>query len=161
MNMIRWEPIREMTSMEEAVDRLLDEHFFHPSRFISLWGETATILLDVFQTVDAVVVKASLPGIRPEDVDVTVSGNTLNIKGETKTEENVKSEDYIHQERRYGAFSRSVVLPAGLQGDKAEAVFEHGVLTLSIPRAPELKPKQIKVKAISNGKVKAIEGKKS
>ena len=161
MNMIRWEPIREMTSMEEAVDHLLGEHFFHPSRFVSLWGETATVLLDVFQTEDAVVVKASLPGIRPEDVDVTISGDTLTIKGETKTEDNVKSEDYYHQERRYGTFFRSVVLPAGLQSDKADAQFENGVLTLTIPKAPEAKPRQIRVKAIANGKVKAIEGKKS
>jgi HSP20 family protein len=93
-----------------------------------------------------VVVKASLPGVKPEDVDITISGDTLTIKGETKTEEEVKREDYLYQERRYGSFSRTIALPSSLQTDKAEATFENGVLTLTIPKIEEVKPKTIKVK---------------
>jgi HSP20 family protein len=106
----------------------------------------------MYQTADDVVIKASLPGVKPEDVDVTITGDTVTIKGETKTEEEIKREDYLYQERRYGAFSRSVRLPGSLQTDKAEAVFENGVLKLTIPKAEESKPKTVKVK---------VEGKKA
>jgi HSP20 family protein len=99
----------------------------------------------MYQTADEVVIKASLPGVKPEDVDITVSGDTVTIKGETKTEEEIKREDYLYQERRYGVFSRSVRLPGSMQMDKAEAVFENGVLKLTIPKAEEAKPKSIKV----------------
>ena len=84
--------------------------------------------------------------MKPEDIDITISGNTLTISGETKEEEEVKEENYIRRERRNGSFSRSVMLPEGLESDKAEATFEDGVLTLTIPKAPEAKPKVIKIK---------------
>jgi len=102
-----------------------------------------------------VVVKASLPGIKPEEVDITISGDTLTIKGEHKEEQKVKQEDYLRKERYYGAFSRSLILPVQVKSDKAEAVFENGILTLTLPKAEEVKPKQIKVKAS-----KMIEGAK-
>lgn len=91
--------------------------------------------------------KAALPGLKPEDVSIDITGETLTIKGESKAEQEVKEKDYLYQERRYGAFSRSVVLPSGLKSDKAEATMEDGVLTLTMPKAEEVKPKAIKVKA--------------
>ncbi|MFW6126269.1 MAG: Hsp20/alpha crystallin family protein, partial [Chloroflexota bacterium] len=102
--------------------------------------------LDVYQRPDQLVVKASLPGVKPEDVDITVTGDTLTIQGETKADEEVKREDYIYQEHRYGSFSRSLALPPNLRTDKADASFEDGILTVTIPRAEEAKPKAIKVK---------------
>ena len=90
-----------------------------------------------------------------EEVDITITGDTLTIKGETKVKEEVKREDYLHQEHRYGAFTRSVTLPSGLDTDKAGASFEDGILTLTIPKSEQVKPKQIKIKAKG-----AIEGKK-
>jgi HSP20 family protein len=93
------------------------------------------------------VVKAALPGLKPEDVSIDITSETLTIRGENKAEQEIKKEDYLYQERRYGAFSRSLVLPSGLKPDKAEATMEDGVLTLTIPKAEGVKPKAIKVKA--------------
>ena len=92
------------------------------------------------------MVKPTLPGVKPEDVAVDITGETLTTKGETKAEGDVKKEDYLYQERRYGFFSRSVVLPSGLKTDKAEETMEDGVPTLTIPEAEEVKPKAVKVK---------------
>lgn len=127
------------------MDRLFEESFVRPSR---LWPgvEAGDVPVDVYQTVDDVVVEAALPGIKPEEVDITITGDTLTIKGEHKEEQAVKEEDYFYRERRYGAFSRSVAIPAKVKSDKAEAVFENGVLTLRLPKAEEIKPKQIKIK---------------
>jgi HSP20 family protein len=108
----------------------------------------------MYQTANEVVVKAALPGAKPEEVDITITGDTLTIKGEAKVEEETQREDYFYQEHRYGAFSRSVTLPSGLDSDKAEASFENGFLTLTIPKSEQVKPKQVKVKPKG-----AVEGK--
>jgi HSP20 family protein len=110
--------------------------------------------LDVYQTPSEVVVKASLPGLKREDVSIDITGETLTIKGETKAEQEIKKQDYLYQERRYGSFSRSVVLPGGLRTDKAEATMEDGILTLTIAKAEELRPKAIRVKAKDKPKEK-------
>ncbi len=88
-----------------------------------------------------------MPGLKPEDITIDVTGETLTIKGESKAEEEVQKRDYLYQERRYGAFSRTIALPGGLQPDKAEATLEDGVLTITIPEAEEVRPRTIKVKA--------------
>ena len=129
------------------MDRLFEDSFVRPSRVLTALGEAAAPVLDVYQTPNEVVVKAALPGMKPEDINIDITGDTLTIKGETKAEQEIKKEDYLYQERRFGAFSRTVVLPGGLQPDKAEATMEDGVLTLTIPKAEEVKPKAIKVKA--------------
>ena len=146
MSMIRWEPFRELMSLRQAMDRLLEESFLRPSRVLGLLGDEAQPPIDMFQSPSEVVVKATLPGVKPDDVEITITGDTLTIKGETKATEEVKREDYLYHEHRYGAFSRSVTLPSALQSEKAEATFENGILTLTIPRAEEMKPKTIKVK---------------
>ena len=103
--------------------------------------------VDMYQTDDAVVVKSAIPGIKPEDIDISITGDTLTIKGETRVEEEVNEENYIRRERRYGSFCRSLALPLPVVTDKAEAEFENGVLTLTLPKAEEVKPKAIKIKA--------------
>ena len=145
MAITRWEPFRELVSLRQAMDRLFEDSFVRPSR---LWTgvEAGGITIDAYQTTDDVVIKANLPDIKPEEVDVSITDDAVTIKGETKAEEEIKREDYLYQERRYGAFSRTVRLPGSLQTDKAEAVFENGVLTLTIPKAAEAKPKTVKVK---------------
>jgi len=155
MSMIRWEPFRELMGLRQAMDRLFEESFVRPSRILGLFGEEAQPPIDMYQTPKEVVIKVALPGVKSEEVDVTIAGDTLTIKGETKTSEEVKREDYHYQEHRYGAFSRGVKLPPDLKPDKAEATFENGILTLTIPRAEEAKPKAIKVKPKG-----VIEGKK-
>ncbi|MFQ5997197.1 MAG: Hsp20/alpha crystallin family protein [Dehalococcoidales bacterium] len=153
MSLIRWEPFSELISLRQAMDKLFEESFVTPSRAFGGFGVTMPV--DMYQTENEVVVKTTLPGVKPGEVDITITGNTLNIKGETKVDEEVKREDYIRQECRYGAFSRSVTLPNGLNTDKTEASFEDGVLTLTIPKSEEVKPKSIKIKAKG-----VIEGKK-
>ena len=155
MNLIRWQPFSELTTLREAMDRLFDDSFVRPWHITSLLGDGAEAPIDMYHTDESVVVKATVPGIKPEEVDITITGDTLTIKGETKSEEEVKEEHYFRKERRYGAFSRSILLPNSLKTDKAEASFENGVLTLTIPKAEEHKPKQIKVKPKG-----VIEGKK-
>jgi len=143
----RWQPFSELMSLRQAMDRLFEDSFVRPSRLIGDFGETAMPALDIYQTPNEVVVKASLPGVKPEDVSIDITGETLTIKGESKAEQEVKKEDYLYQERRYGIFSRSVALPSGLKTDKAEAAMENGVLTLTIPKVEEAKPKRISIKA--------------
>ena len=156
MNLIRWQPFSDMVTLRQAMDRLFDDSLVRPLRFTTLLGEGAEMPIDMFQTDEDVVIKASVPGLKPEEVDVAITGDTLTIKGEAKTEEEVKKENYFRKERSYGAFSRSILLPSSLQTDKAEATFDNGVLTLTIPKAEESKPKQIKIKPKG-----VIEGKKA
>ncbi|HIC95788.1 TPA: Hsp20/alpha crystallin family protein, partial [Candidatus Bipolaricaulota bacterium] len=132
MALTRWDPFREMMSLREAIDQLFEESFVRPSRWLMpRWEGVGTLPIDMYETDEAVVVKASIPGIKPEDLDISVAGDTLTIKGETRAEEEVKRENYYCRERRFGAFGRSVTLPVPVVADKAEAVFENGVLTLT------------------------------
>ena len=154
MSIIRWEPLDEPATIRNALDRWFEEPFARPVR---LWDAGAGVLpVDMYETDTGVVVSTSLPGVKPEEAEITITGDALTIRGETRAEEEVKREDYYHQERRYGKFTRVVTLPGSLRTDKAEAVFQHGVLTITIPKAEEAKPKQIKVKASS-----PVEAKKS
>jgi HSP20 family protein len=153
MNLIRWDPFRELVGMRQAMDRLLEGGYARPSRPLVGWTEWAQPSLDMYQTPKEVVVKASLPGVNPEDVDIEISGNTLTIKGETTKEEKSEEEDYLCRECHYGSYYRSITLPQAVKGDKAVATFEDGVLTLSVPKTAVEKPKKIEVKA-----KKAIEG---
>lgn len=145
-NLVRWEPMREMLSLREAMDKLFEESFVGP-RWANVWpGDgAATLAMDVYETEDALVVSAPVPGVKPEEVEITIAGNTLTIKGETKVEEREEKGSYIRQEVRYGAFQRSVELPAEVQSDKVEAVFENGVLKLTLPKSEQVKPKSIKI----------------
>ena len=146
-DIVRWEPFKDMMSLREAMNRLFEDSFIRPSAWpLPFEGETVGLPVDVIEGKDNVVVKASVPGLKPEDIDVSITGDTLTIKGETKSEEKVEQGSYIRQERRYGKFERSLQLPSLVVADKADAKFEHGVLTLTLPKAEEVKPKTIKVK---------------
>jgi HSP20 family protein len=105
------------------------------------------LALDVIETEDAFIVKASLPGINPDELDITFTDNVLTIQGEIKQEQDVEEGKYHLRERRYGMFQRSIALPVPVDADKIEATYKDGVLTLSIPKVEEIKPKKISVKA--------------
>ncbi len=144
----RWDPIREMMQLQNAVDRLFESEL---ASTLPLWRQSATawmLPLDVIETEDEFIVKASLPGIDPDELDISLTDNVLTIKGEIKVEE---AEDvrYHLRERRFGMFQRSISLPVPVNADKVEAVYEHGVLTLHIPKAEEVKPKHISIKKVS------------
>jgi HSP20 family protein len=146
MSITRWEPWSELMTLRDAMDRLFEESFVRPSRLLTAVGASA-VPIDMYEQDGNLIVKAPLPGVKPEDVDVTVVGDTLTIKGETKAEKEVKEENVIRRERRFGSFSRSVSLPSPVDTDKASASFEDGVLTLTLPVAEEAKPKAIKVQS--------------
>jgi HSP20 family protein len=127
-------------------DRHFDDVALSPWNWRFFNGEALTPLLDVHQTDDEVVVTVSLPGIKPEDVNITLTGRTLVISGELKADETVEREQYVYRERRVGTFSRQLQLPVRVVGDKAEANFENGLLRLSLPKAEESKPHSIEIK---------------
>lgn len=143
-NLIRWEPMREMMTLREAMDRLFDEAFTRP---LSLSSVVAMPAIDMYQTDDEVVVKAALPGLKPDDVQISVTGDLLTLRGEFKQENEKKDATYHIREHRYGAFERSIMLPTDVQTEKAKADFENGVLTITLPKAEAVKPKTISIKA--------------
>ena len=146
----RWEPWREMTSMRRALERFFDEPF--EPRFPMPWRLNEFVLMvDVAEEENAYIVKASLPGVKPEDVEVTLQNNVLTFKGEAKTDKEIKDEHYHLRERSYGSFMRSLALPANVKADQIEAKHEDGVLIVRLPKMEEDKPKKIAVKTISNG----------
>ncbi len=142
MVMQRYEPFRSAVSLRAMMDRLFDESFLPP---VGGSAEGPTIALDITETDEAYTAKASMPGVKPEDVVITADGNMITIKGETKAEEEKKGDDYLIRERRTGSYARAFTLPTAVDADKAEAHFAHGVLTLTVPKAEASKPKQIKV----------------
>lgn len=142
---VRWEPWRDMVSFRDAMDRMLEERFIRPPMPFGPWAE-ASMTVDMYETADSVVVKSSIPGVKPEEIEVSVTGDILTIKAEIKEEEEVEQDSYLRRERRYGSCCRSVTLPGGLETEKAEADYSDGVLTLIFPKAEEVKPKTIEVK---------------
>lgn len=143
-NLIRWEPAREMMTLREAMDRLFDDAFTRP---LSLAGSSWSVpAVDMYQTDNEVVVKAAIPGVKADEVQINVTGEVLTIKGEVKQKEEVKEKTYHIREQRWGAFERALALPTDVVADKAKAEFENGVLTITLPKAEEVKPKTISIK---------------
>ena len=143
-NLIRWEPAREMMTLRDAMDRLFDDAFTRPLSIRDGWSAPA---IDMYQTDNEIVVKAALPGIKAEEVQINITGDVLTLKGETKHEEEKKEKAWHIREQRWGAFERSVALPTEVVTDKAKAEFENGILTITLPKAEEVKPKIINIKA--------------
>jgi HSP20 family protein len=144
-SIVRWEPFRDMVALRDAMDRMFDERFVRPPVPFGPWAD-ATMAVDMYETDEAVVVKAPIPGVKAEEIDVSITGDTLTIKAEIADEEEVSRENYLRRERRYGSCCRSVTLPGGLETEQAEADYSDGVLTLTFPKAEEVKPKTIEVK---------------
>lgn len=139
----RWDPIQEMMTLRNAMDRMFDPNYnqLDSSGRSVTWG----LPLDVSETDDAFVVKASIPGINPDDIEITFTDNVLTIKGETKSDEEVKDARYHLRERRFGSFVRSISLSSRIESNKIHANYSNGVLTLTLPKAAEVKPKRISV----------------
>ena len=146
MRVVRWNPSRDLVSLREAMDRLFEESWVRPGR--GYWDESEStavwrLPVDVYSTDQEIVIQASVPGIEPDAVEITIEGDTLTIRGELPGRpENV---NYLFQERSAGKFTRALSLNIPVDADRAEASFANGVLTLVIPKAEESKPRQIKV----------------
>jgi len=143
-NLIRFEPMREMMTLREAMNQLFDDSYTRP---FAANGGSSVPAMDVYQDNDNVFVKAVLPGIKPDDVQISVTQDVLSLRGEFAQEEERKDVAYLLRECRAGAFERVLRLPSDVQTDKAKAEFENGILTITLPKAEALKPKSISIKA--------------
>lgn len=147
MSLVPWDPMRELASVRESMNRIFDDAF---SRLPSLvprreegWWQPS---VDVIDRGKEIVVKANVPGIDPKDVEVTVSENVVNIKGQTAQEKEDKGANYYRRERYYGAIQRSIPLDAKVEAEKAKATFKNGVLEVTVPKVEGAEGKQVQVK---------------
>ena len=150
-NLTRYEPFREMTTLSRAMDRMFDRMmgeslFDMPALWQRSDEQSNSLALDVAEQDDKFIVKASVPGINPEDIEVTLNEGVLTIKGETKEDHEVKEENYHLRERHFGSFMRRIALPSNVDAEHVEATNENGVLTLTLPKAENVKQRRIEVK---------------
>ena len=147
MAIVRWDPFRDVMTLQDRMNRLFDQAL-SKTRTDDEEGLAASTWLpavDIFETATSVVMKAELPGVSRENIDIQVRDNTLALKGERTFEREVKDENYLRIERSYGAFQRAFSLPTVIQQDKIKAVFKDGVLEVTMPKAEGAKPKQVKI----------------
>jgi HSP20 family protein len=148
MPIVRWEPFRDLITTQDRMNRLFNETL---GRFLG--GEEGVSTgnwippVDIYETEHDVVLKAELPGVDPKDVEASVHDGLLYLKGERKYESEVKEENYRHVERAYGGFARTFTLPAAVDAEKVKAEFKDGILTVTLPKREEAKPKKIKISA--------------
>jgi len=139
----RWDPFRDAVTLREAMDRLFEDSWIPARRRGQEPERVFRLPLDAYVTPEEIVILANMPGIKPESVEITLEGDTLTIRGERPAPlENV---NYVLQERTFGKFQRTLNVNIPVDADKAEAKFENGLLTLSIPKAEAVKPKTIQV----------------
>lgn len=154
----RSSPFGDLLTLRHAMDRAFDDSFFRPRAWQAADGPSGGALpIDAYAGKDALVVKAALPGIKPDDVEITIEGDTLTISGTFNDERKEEEGGYLFQELRRGTWSRTVTLPSDLDTEAATAEFEHGVLTLTLPRSEKARPRQIKVTATSHASANGVE----
>ena len=139
----RWQPVHGLTSLQDQVNRVFHDAFDRTGEDASLSAWAPSV--DIYETEHELVVKADLPDIDPKDLDIRVENNILTIQGERKFEKQVNEDKYLRVERSYGSFARSFTLANTVNADAIKAEYQNGVLTLTIPKREEAKPKQIKV----------------
>ena len=142
----RTDPLRDLVSLREAMNQLFEDSIVRPGSGNMVPRVGGRLAVDMYETDEAVVVKSAIPGVDPADIDISIQNDTLTIKGETKIEEEMAEANYVVREHYHGSFSRSLSIPVSIKANEAEAEFEDGILTLTLPKADELKPKAIKVK---------------
>jgi HSP20 family protein len=149
-------PRADLNTVRSAFDRLFDEAVFRPTT----WGNFAEsrLPLDITSTEDAITIEAALPGVRPDDVEITVHQDTLTIAVKEQAERETREGERVYREVRRSSGSRTLTLPSGLDIDRAAASFENGMLRLDIPRAEQAKPRQIPVTAVTEGAGRSSEG---
>jgi len=145
MALVKYNPLRELRTMQDQMNRLLNLSWNHdlPGEDIKegIWQPA----VDIYETGDSIVIKAELPDVDQKDIDVRIEDNTLILRGERKHEDEVKKENYHRIERYFGTFQRSFTLPATINQEKVEANCDKGVLTITLPKKEEKKPKQISI----------------
>lgn len=148
MSTTRWDPWGDIVSLREAMNNLLEESFVRPRSGLSGPGMASSLALDVRESPEQFIVTASVPGVRPADIDISILGHTLRIRGERKeeSEETGEGHRWLLRERRFGVFERTVSLPSVVDAEQAVADFKDGVLTITLPKADIARPKSIPVK---------------
>lgn len=148
MSMIKYDPFRDLRGLQDEMNRLFSTNLWRPAPEEDFARTAWSPSVDIFETADNLVLEAELPGMKPEDVDVSVENNTITLKGERKFEKKDEGENYHRVERSYGSFTRSFTLPRNVIGDQANAEFTNGVLRVSLPKREEEKARKIEVKAV-------------
>ncbi len=137
-------PFTDLVSLRDTMERLFDERRFRPT-WLGNGEREAAPALDLYTTPEAIVAKMALPGMKPEDVDVTIGDDLVTISGSLKEEKETTEAGYVHKELSHGSFSRSFSIPTAIKSEAATASFKDGLLTLTLPKTEEVKPKHVKV----------------
>jgi HSP20 family protein len=145
MAVVKWDPFRDLISIQDRMNRLFEQTLTRSRGEEGVSATTWTPAVDIYETTDTIVMKAELPGVAREDIQIQIDDNTLTLRGERRFSKDVHEESYLRIERAYGSFHRSFTLPAGVRQDKVRAVFKDGVLELNLPKAEEAKPKRIAI----------------
>ncbi|MFA5353313.1 MAG: Hsp20/alpha crystallin family protein [Thermodesulfovibrionales bacterium] len=148
MSIVKWSPLKELEEMRRDMDRLFED-FLSPvprrRRWMKPEGGVIVPNVEMFDRKNEIVLKAELPGVDKNDIDLTITKDSITLKGEVKREEEVKEEDYYASERSYGSFVRSIALPVEVDSEQAKASFKNGILEIVLPKKEEAKPKEIKI----------------
>lgn len=147
MTITRFTPMTDFVSLREAMDRLFEDSFIRPTTYSGLAAGQIAVPVDLWETNDAYHLRADLPGMTPDTIDINVTADTVSFAGETKGQTDVTNDGWLRQERRVGKFQRAFTLPVQIDPNKVQASFEHGVLDLVLPKADQVKPRSIKVNA--------------
>lgn len=150
MAIVRWEPFRDLVAPQDRFNRLFNDMFSRCFAETDLAARTWAPPVDIYETEDNIVLKVELPGVDPKDVECRIEDSTLYLKGERKAESELKQNNYHLMERTYGAFTRAFPLPGSVDADKVKAEYKDGVLTLTLPKREEAKPKTIKININKN-----------
>ncbi len=149
MSIVKWSPLKELEEMRKDMDRLFDEFFSPVTRRRRGWlkPEMGVIVpnIEMYDRKNEIVLKAELPGVDKENIDLTITKDSITLRGEVKKEEEIKEEDYYASERSYGSFTRTIALPAEVDSEKSKASFKNGVLEIVLPKREEAKHKEIKI----------------
>jgi len=141
MAILKWDPFKDLQAIQDKIDRIFEESLRGRDIVSGGWAPA----VDIYETDDAIVLEAELPGMNEKDIEVKVEDNVLSIKGERKFEQERKEENYYRMERYYGTFQRSFTLPSNIDTDKIKAEYKKGILKIEMPKKEQAKPKQIKV----------------
>jgi len=145
MAVVKWDPFRDLLSIQDRMNRLFEQTLSRSRAEEGIAASTWTPAVDIYETPETIVLKAELPGLRREDIEIEVRDNTLTLRGERRFAKDVQEENYLRIERAYGAFQRSFTLPTTISQEKICAVFRDGVLELRLPKAEEAKPRKIAI----------------
>lgn len=145
MAVVKWDPLRDLLSIQDRMNRLFEQTLSRSGAEEGIAASTWSPAVDIYETPETIVMKAELPGLSREDIEIHIRDNALTLRGERRFAKDVQQENYLRIERAYGAFQRSFTLPATIQQDKIRAVFRDGVLELTLPKAEEAKPKKIAI----------------